>query len=122
MDPPGRRSDEIRRPAGHHPDRSPHPARPPVRLPGVNYLIQSLAADLFKGALIQLDDEGFGDHLLLPVHDEVIAQAPTDEAEAFAADLAHTMSGTLGPVPITAEGEVLGRSWGAKYQEAIHAH
>lgn len=88
----------------------------------VNYLIQSLAADLFKGALIQLDDDGFGGHLLLPVHDEVIAQAPTDEAEAFAADLAHTMSGTLGPVPITAEGEVLGASWGAKYQEAtIHA-
>jgi DNA polymerase-1 len=88
----------------------------------VNYLIQSLAADLFKGALIQLDDDGFGGHLLLPVHDEVIAQAPIDEAEAFVADLAHTMSGTLGPVPITAEGEVLGASWGAKYQEAtIHA-
>jgi hypothetical protein len=30
------------------------------------------------------------------------------------------MSGTLGPVPITAVGEVLGRSWGAKYEE--HAH
>ncbi len=88
----------------------------------VNYLIQSLAADLFKGALINLDDEGFGGHLLLPIHDEVIAQAPTDEAEAFAADLAHTMSGTLAQVPITAEGEVLGASWGAKYQEAIRAH
>ena len=88
----------------------------------VNYLIQSLAADLFKGALIQLDDEGFGGHLLLPIHDEVIAQAPIDEAEAFVADLAHTMSGSLAQVPITAEGEVLGESWGAKYQEAIHAH
>jgi len=89
---------------------------------GVNYLIQSLAADLFKGALIQLDDEGFGDHLLLPIHDEVIAQAPIDEAEEFAYAIAHTMSGTLAQVPITAEGEVLGRSWGAKYQEVIHAH
>ena len=89
---------------------------------GVNYLIQSLAADLFKGALIQLDDEGFGGHLLIPIHDEVIAQAPIDEAEAFVADLAHTMSGSLAQVPITAEGEVLGESWGAKYQEAIHAH
>ena len=89
---------------------------------GVNYLIQSLAADLFKGALIQLDDEGFGDHLLLPIHDEVIAQAPIDEAEEFAYAIAHTMSGTLAQVPITAEGEVLGRSWGAKYQEAIHAN
>ena len=84
----------------------------------VNYQIQSLAADLFKGCLIQLDDAGFGPHLLLPVHDEVIAQAPTEEAEAFAADMAATMSGTLGPVPITAEGEVLGRSWGAKYATA----
>ena len=85
----------------------------------VNYQIQSLAADLFKGALIQLDDAGFGPHLLCPVHDEVIAQAPIEEAEAFAADMAATMSGTLGPVPITAVGEVLGRSWGAKYEPAV---
>ena len=84
----------------------------------VNYLIQSLAADLFKGALIQLDDAGFGEHLLLPVHDEVIAQAPTGEAMAFAADMAATMSGTLGPVPIVSEGEVLGASWGEKYARA----
>ncbi len=87
----------------------------------VNYQIQSLAADVFKGALIQLEDAGFGPHLLLPVHDEVIAQAPIDEAEAFAADMASTMSGTLAQVPITAEGEVLGHSWGAKYEEHAHA-
>jgi DNA polymerase-1 len=66
-----------------------------------------------------LDDAGFGPHLLCPVHDEVIAQAPIDEAEAFAADMAATMSGTLGPVPITAVGEVLGHSWGAKYEPAV---
>ena len=46
---------------------------------------------------------------------------PIDEAEGFAADMASTMSGTLAQVPITAEGEVLGHSWGAKYEEHAHA-
>ena len=81
----------------------------------VNYMVQSLAADIFKGSLIQLDDAGLGEHLLLPVHDEVIAQAPVADAEEFAAEMATTMGGHLGPVPITAEGEVLGTSWGDKY-------
>lgn len=84
----------------------------------VNYQIQSLAADLFKGALIQLDDAGFGSHLLLPIHDEVIAQAPEADAEEFVADMAATMGGQLGSVPITADGEVLGASWGEKYERA----
>ena len=84
----------------------------------VNYMVQSIAADLFKGALIQLDNAGLGEHLLLPVHDEVIAQAPVGEAEALVADLASTMSGNLGPVPITVDGEVLGASWGEKYARA----
>ena len=85
----------------------------------IAYTIQSVAADLFKGSLLELDAAGFGDHLLLPVHDEIIAQAPAATAAELAADMASTMSGQLGPVPITAASEVIGRSWGAKYDREV---
>ena len=88
----------------------------------MNYQIQSTAADLFKGSLLELDAAGFGEHLLLPVHDEIIAQAPEATAAELAADMASTMSGRLGPVPITADAEVIGRSWGAKYAQGAAVH
>lgn len=82
-----------------------------------NYMIQGLAADLFKGALLELDKAGMADYLLIPVHDEIIAQYPTEQAEEFSKNLEEIMSGDLGPVPITAEAEVIGRSWGDKYKK-----
>lgn len=85
-----------------------------------NYMIQGLAADLFKGALLELDKAGMADFLLIPVHDEIVAQYPTDQAEDFSRSLEEIMSGDLGPVPITAEAEVIGRSWGDKYKKEIH--
>lgn len=89
----------------------------------IAFTIQSVAADLFKGSLLELDSAGFGEHLLLPIHDEIIAQAPEATAAELAADMASTMSGRLGPVPITADAEVIGRSWGTKYArgDAVHA-
>ena len=85
-----------------------------------NYMIQGLAADLFKGALLELDQAGMTEHLLIPVHDEVIAMCPTDQAEEFSRSLEEIMSGELGPVPITAEAEIIGRSWGDKYKKEIY--
>lgn len=83
-----------------------------------NYVIQSTAADVMKNALEALWDAGLGDHLLMPVHDEIIAQAP----EKDAADLAHTigevMTSKIGSVPLDAEGEVYGFSWGHGYTNA----
>ena len=87
----------------------------------IAFTIQSVAADIFKGALLQLDESGFGPHLLLPVHDEVLAQAPEGTAAEMAADMAATMSGELGTVPVVAEAEVIGSAWGHKYREDIHA-
>ena len=85
----------------------------------VNYQIQSAAADIFKGALLELDAAGFGPHLLLPIHDEVLGQAPESEAAEVAAEMASVMSGQLGPVPITANAEVIGAAWGHKYRGAV---
>ena len=80
----------------------------------VNYCIQSAAADIFKGALVNLEKAGLGD-LLIPLHDEVIAQADNDSVDDVAAEFAKVMSGDLGPVPIVAVAEVVGHSWGDKY-------
>ena len=81
----------------------------------VNYQVQSLAGDVFKQSLINLDRAGLTDHLLLPVHDEVIAQAPKAEAADVANEIANVMSDDLAGVPLTAEAEVIGFRWGDKY-------
>ena len=81
----------------------------------MNFAVQSLAADVFKASLIKLEEAGLGPSLLLPVHDEVIAQAPNAEAEQVAQEIAATMSDVLGAVPIQADSEIVGTNWGAKY-------
>ena len=81
----------------------------------VNFAVQSLAADVFKASLLKLEEAGLGPSLLLPVHDEVIAQAPNTEAEQVAQEIAATMSDVLGAVPIQADSEIVGTNWGAKY-------
>ena len=83
----------------------------------VNYLIQGLSAEIFKGSLIELHKAGLGDHLLVPVHDEIITQIREEEAEEFAHTLIEIMSGELGPVPIEADAEVIGHSWGDIYRK-----
>ena len=84
----------------------------------VNYLVQSEAAEVLKRALVTLSANGFDEHLLLPVHDEVIFEFPEDkstemmqEAEAMMSDL------TTYDVPILAEAEGPFQRWGAKYEE-----
>lgn len=80
-----------------------------------NYVIQSTARDVFAQALLDLDDAGLGEYLLLPIHDEVIAQAPEAEAEEIAKRIGEIMTGDFQGVPLAAEGEVYGRSWGCGY-------
>lgn len=80
-----------------------------------NYMCQSTARDVLAQALVNLDAAGLGEHLLMPIHDEVLAQAPAEDAEDVARTLGEVMSTTLYGVPITAGGEVGGRSWGSAY-------
>lgn len=83
----------------------------------VNYLIQGLAAEIFKGSLIELHNAGLGQHLLVPVHDEIITQIREEEAEEFAHTLIKVMSGELGEVPIDADAEIIGARWGDAYRK-----
>jgi DNA polymerase-1 len=83
-----------------------------------NYVVQSTARDLLASALIRLDDAGLADHLLLPVHDEVLGQAPAADAEEFAQEVRRLMESTFHDVAITADAEVGGNSWGSLYGAA----
>lgn len=80
-----------------------------------NYVIQSTARDILAQAIVDLFDAGLGDHLLLPIHDEILAQAPEREAPEVAVELGRIMSGVFYGVPLTSTGEVTGRNWGAAY-------
>lgn len=81
----------------------------------VNYSVQSIARDLLAQALIDLSRAGLDDYLLLPVHDEILFQAPQEDALDIAQTVGETMSGTFIDVPISATGEIYGKSWAEGY-------
>lgn len=80
-----------------------------------NYVVQSTARDLLAQALTDLEEAGLGEHLLLPVHDEVIFQAPKADAEEVAHEIARVMGSDFFGVAIEADPEVYGPTWGHGY-------
>lgn len=80
---------------------------------GVNYEIQSSAAEIMKSNLIEIDRAGLGEYLLLPVHDEVILSVPEDIAEEAKQTVADCMTTTEGwAVPLTSGAEGPFDWWG----------
>jgi DNA polymerase-1 len=61
----------------------------------LNYRVQGLARDLLVGATIRADAAGLGPNLLVPIHDELLAQVPQDQAAEFAERLKALMATTL---------------------------
>jgi len=85
----------------------------------VNYQVQSTAADLFKQAMLDvMRDHELAPTVLLPVHDELLGQAPIRKAERVAQRYGEVMSREFRGVPITASGKVYGKSWGHGYAKA----
>ncbi|MGZ0151851.1 DNA polymerase [Kribbella sp. WER1] len=83
---------------------------------GTNYMVQSTARDLLAQAIVDIFDAGMGDYLLLPVHDELIAQAPQREAEEVIREIGRLMeTEDFFGVPIKSDAEVYGNSWGSGY-------
>lgn len=78
---------------------------------GLNLMIQGLARDLLLGAMFRLEDAGFGDAMLLPIHDEVLFQIPAGDAEAAVPRISAVMESAFQGVPITVEAKVLGPRW-----------
>jgi DNA polymerase-1 len=79
---------------------------------GLNSLIQGHAAEYFKRSIVNMDVAGVGDYLVLPVHDEVIADAPAEEAEEVLRVIQDCMTDTTNyRVHIPAEGKVMAERW-----------
>lgn len=78
----------------------------------VNYLCQGSAADIMKEMIVQVDAAGFGDNIVLPVHDELLLEFPEDDTEgAEECGRIMTWADTLS-VPLDVGVVGPGTSWG----------
>jgi DNA polymerase-1 len=83
----------------------------------VNYTVQSTARDIMAESLLRvMADDELEPTVLLPIHDELLGQAPKGVAEDIARRYGEVMSTEFMGVPITASGKVYGRSWGHGYR------
>jgi DNA polymerase-1 len=81
-----------------------------------NYLVQSTARDCLGQSLIHMDEAGLVPYLRLPIHDEVLASIPKEDAEEVSREIARCMTFDLMGVPIAAGKPDIGiRSWGSLY-------
>ena len=82
-----------------------------------NYIVQSTARDVMAQAMLDLAKAGFDYYMLLPIHDEVLAQAPSDSVEDVLREMKKVMEERpfMG-VPLVADGEVVGSNWGESYE------
>lgn len=80
----------------------------------VNFLIQGAAAAVLKMKLIELDNAGLGEWMVVPVHDEIILDVPNEHFDDAADTLRRVMNDdTMFSVPLSASVSY-GYSWGSK--------
>jgi DNA polymerase I-like protein with 3'-5' exonuclease and polymerase domains len=77
----------------------------------LNHLVQGSARDIFCDGLLALEDAGLDEHLLLPLHDELVIAVPEDTAEYAAAAIADLVRSELDGVNLPVSWKVGGRSW-----------
>lgn len=81
----------------------------------VNYACQSAARDVLGQALLHMEERGLLPLLRLPIHDEVLASVPAEDATDIAREIERCMTFGLYGVPIEAKAEIGRRSWGSLY-------
>ena len=82
----------------------------------VNYLIQGGAAEVFKSNLVKLDQADLTELLIVPVHDEIVLNAPRKDAEEIKRIVKECMTTTEGwAVPLTSGVDGPMETWGDKY-------
>ncbi len=82
-----------------------------------NYLVQSSAAEIFKMNLIKLDMADLTEFLIVPVHDEIVLQAPKENIKEIMETVKQCMTTAEGwEVPLTAGVDGPFENWGEKYQ------
>ena len=83
----------------------------------VNYLIQGGAAEVFKSNLVKLDQADLTELLIVPVHDEIVLNAPRKDADEIKKIVQQCMTTREGwDVPLTAGIDGPLENWGAKYR------
>lgn len=81
-----------------------------------NYLIQASAAEVFKANLVKLDNADLTEFLIVPVHDEIVMQAPKSQVKEIMATVKECMTTREGwAVPLTAGVDGPFDNWGQKY-------
>jgi DNA polymerase-1 len=83
----------------------------------VNYLIQGGAAEVFKSNLIKLDQADLTELLIVPVHDEIVLNAPREQIQEVMQTVKKCMTTTDGwAVPLTSGIDGPMENWGEKYR------
>lgn len=78
----------------------------------LNYLIQGTAAVYMKKCLANMDAAGLTHMLRLPVHDEILLEAPVDQADEVLRIVEDCMTDRQSfRVPLTAGGKILTERW-----------
>jgi DNA polymerase I len=82
----------------------------------LNYLIQGGAAEVFKSNLVKLDQADLTELLIVPVHDEIVLNAPRKDVEEIKRIVKECMTTTEGwSVPLTSGIDGPLETWGEKY-------
>ncbi|WP_329168362.1 DNA polymerase [Streptomyces sp. NBC_01267] len=79
--------------------------------------IQSTARDIFAQGLLEIHARGLTPHVLLPVHDEIIADATDNQAAEVAREIGEAMTMSLRGIPLGTDPDVGGHSWGSLYMK-----
>ena len=83
----------------------------------LNYLIQGGAAEIFKANLVKLDQADLTEYLIVPVHDEIVLNAPRKDAHEIMKVVQECMTTREGwDVPLSAGIDGPLDNWGAKYR------
>ena len=92
-----------------------HVSEPRKEYALVNYLIQGLAAEIFKMKVLEIDASGMGQWLTMLVHDEVVLDVPNQHVPDAVHMLEKIMNDdvALAPVPVSASVS-FGQRWGSK--------
>ena len=82
-----------------------------------NYLVQASAAEIFKQNLIKLDQADLTEYMIVPVHDEIVLQAPRSDVKEIMQTVSECMTTREGwAVPLTAGVDGPFENWGEKYE------
>lgn len=81
----------------------------------LNFLIQGSAADILKDRSNRLDKAGYGDWVMLPVHDELLFSVPPG-GEEYMPEIKSIMECDEFSIPLTCEVSGPYDRWGRKYE------